>query len=298
METSYPSSSYSSTNATISITSWHSNTRSTSVHPSDTTTPSVETKSTPSSLTPNGSAPVAVIAGSVSGLVMVVIASIGLLIFYRKRKIQKENNDKERNSRIHSNQAYYVNDTVSSSSKDSGLVKHNDLVVDEMVDGEYNRSRQHIPDTNTSQGNAYAHIGLSTAVDFTYSHIPKPKGALFDNTYSHIANGKPVETLETEDTNTTYNQLEEFCFRKNTDKKEESCDDTYNHAQMDPTHPKAEKEDRYNTYSHINQAGLNGQKPNPDKQCADAQKPTKATANYTQMNKETTIAAKGKKTSS
>ncbi|WAR08320.1 hypothetical protein MAR_018278 [Mya arenaria] len=242
-----------------------------------------------------GSFPTSGSAGIAIAVLIILVAFIVGLIVLRKHKQRgdklfgKAHSDHLGNN-IHSNAAYDPHapsvDNESVTSKDSGLGKHDESGEEELLDGEYDTIVLHYPNVNQQIENTYNHMDGSPTADSTYSHIPSCKDALFDKTYSHMANGKPLKALELEDTDTTYNHLGDSSCSKHKYTKEETYNDTYNHTQINPGCPKTDPDDQDDNYSHINQ-----QESNAGKQQADVQDSTNATTVYDKMNEFTKIAA-------
>ncbi|XP_052808709.1 delta-like protein D isoform X2 [Mya arenaria] len=251
------------------------------------------------------SVPVSIIAGSIGGIVLIVLLTIGLVIFFRERKRRHASDDTEidytkYSNDIHSNPTYDAlcapsADKVPTFAKDSGFDKHDESVEGNMMEGEYNTLRLHFPVINEPQDNTYNHIGGSLTADSTYSHIPNAKNALFDNTYSHMSNVSHGNSLEPEAKDATYNHLGDSCSSKRKGKTEESRDETYNHAQMNRVRPTADQVDPGDNYSHINLSGLKAQMPNADEHRDDAREPTGKNAKYAKANNVTKIVDKEKK---
>ncbi|WAR08181.1 hypothetical protein MAR_018139 [Mya arenaria] len=240
------------------------------------------------------------IAGSIGGIVLIALLTIGLVILFRKRKRRAaREHDEMRKNNIHCNPAYDEHcapsaDNVSVSSKDSGFGKH-ESVEGEMMDGEYNTLRLHFPVNNEPQDNTYNHIDGSLTAQATYSHIPNSKDALFDNTYSHMSDVTNGKSFKPEDKDATYNHLGDSCSSKRKGKTEESRDETYSHAQMSHVRPTADQVDQGDNYSHINLSGLKAQMQNADDHRVDAQEPTRTNAEYAKAKNVTKIVDKGKK---
>ncbi|XP_052809325.1 uncharacterized protein LOC128237779 [Mya arenaria] len=161
-EITFYSSTYGSTRA---ITSPTISLSTTEAEPS---TQSEESTLSPLLDVPKKSAQVSVVAGSIGGIVLIVLLTIGLVILFRKRTRRHVSDDTETtytkyNNDIDSNPAYDTlgspsAENVPTSSKDSGFGKPDESMKADMMDGEYNTLRLHFPVTNERQDNTYNHI--------------------------------------------------------------------------------------------------------------------------------------------